>query len=95
MGSKSQTQSPVSWQTICQSDLYRGRWVALDAVRYDPASAQPLEGEVVDADEDLAELCARMRAADRTACAIVFCEPEPVVMPFTRRGPVQQRAVQG
>lgn len=66
----------MRWPEICGSDAYRGRWVALDHVRYDPAGSQPVEAEVVDADEDLAELCARMRGADRSSCAVLFCDPE-------------------
>jgi hypothetical protein len=58
--------------------------VALDNVRYASGSTIPVEAEVVDADEDLAELCARMRAADRTACAILFCD-EPVPPTSVRR----------
>ena len=64
----------MNWRTICQ--LYRGQWVALNAPRYHPVTGQPIEGDVVDADVDLATLCARLRASDRTACAIVFCEVE-------------------
>ena len=37
------------------------------------------EGDVVDADEDLAELCRRMREADKTHCAILFCEDEVII----------------
>ena len=48
--------------------------MALDNVRYAAGSTIPVEAEVFDADEDLAELCSRVRAADRTACAILFCE---------------------
>jgi hypothetical protein len=66
----------MAWRELCQSDEYRGRWVALDNVRYDPVTSQPIEGEVVDADEDLADLCARIRATDRTACAILHCEDD-------------------
>jgi hypothetical protein len=50
--------------------------VALDNCRHDAATAAPVEGDVVDADEDLAELCGRMREADRSHCAIVFCDDE-------------------
>lgn len=64
----------MTWSEVCQSDLFRGRWVALDNVRYAAGSTIPVEAEVFDADEDLAELCRRVRAADRTACAILFCE---------------------
>jgi hypothetical protein len=42
---------------------------------------------VVDADEDLADLCARMRAADRTACAILHCDEEEVFRPVMPRRP--------
>ena len=64
------------WEDICRSEQYRGRWVALDSVRYDPTTTQPMEAEVVDVDEDLADLCARMREASRTSCAILFCEED-------------------
>jgi hypothetical protein len=58
--------------------------VALDNVRYEPATAQPLEADVVDADEDLAELCARMREQDRSSCAILFCEEDAYIVPTVR-----------
>ena len=58
--------------------------MALDNVRYATGSTAPAEAEVVDADEDLAELCSRMRAADRTSCAILFCE-EPMPPTSVRR----------
>jgi len=77
----------MAWRELCQSDEYRGRWVALDNVRYDPVTSQPIEGEVVDADEDLADLCARMRATDRTACAILHCEDDEGYLPLARRRP--------
>jgi hypothetical protein len=76
----------MGWREICHHDLYRGRWVALDNVRYDPMTSLPLEAEVVDADEDLADLCSRMRAADRTACAILHCDADdryPQVVPHS------------
>jgi len=76
MGSKSRTNARMAWWELCRLDEYRGHWVALDNVRYDPVTAQPIEGEVVDADEDLADLCARMRSTDRTACAILHCDEE-------------------
>ena len=40
---------------------------------------QPVEGDVVDADEDLADLCGRLREGQRGSCAIVFCEGEVIV----------------
>lgn len=69
--------SRMRWEEICAPSRFGGRWVALDNVRYDPSTAQPLEGDVVDADEDLGSLCARMRELDRTSCAVLFCE-EPM-----------------
>ncbi|MCL2451251.1 MAG: hypothetical protein FWD17_20080, partial [Polyangiaceae bacterium] len=44
------------------------------ACQYDPRTAQPTEGTVVDADEDLVALCSRMQASDSKHCAILFCE---------------------
>lgn len=75
----------MAWLEMCRSDKYRGRWVALDNIEYEASSSQPHEADVVDCDEDLGELCSRMREADRTACAILFCEGEPYSAPFLRR----------
>jgi hypothetical protein len=75
----------MTWPEICRSENYKGRWVALDNVRYEPGSSQPSEADVVDADEDLGDLCARMREADRSSCAILFCEEEALPSPLVRR----------
>ena len=53
----------------------------MDNCRYDQATASPTEGDVVDVDEDLAELCRRIREADKTHCAILFCEDQVFVQP--------------
>lgn len=60
----------LAWWEICRHEDYRGRWVALDDCRYDDAG-NAAEGAVVDADEDLVELCSRLRASDRKNCAIL------------------------
>lgn len=56
--------------------------MALDNCTYDAKTAQPVEGSVVDSDEDLVELCNRIQQSDNKHCAILFCEdlpePEPV-----------------
>jgi hypothetical protein len=75
----------MMWPDICRPEQYGGRWVALDNVRYDPSTGTPLEADVVDADEDLADLCARMREADRHACAILFCDEDVYGEPVSRR----------
>jgi hypothetical protein len=72
----------LTWTAICQQEQLKGHWVALDHCRYDQATLEPIEGELVDADPDLAALCARMRLADRGQCAVRFCRgsevrPEP------------------
>ena len=67
--------SRLTWPQICGSDEFRGRWVALDRCKYDPRTARPMEGVVVDTDEDLVALCSRMQASDSKHCAILFCEP--------------------
>ena len=74
----------MTWRQICRSEDYRGRWVALDNCRYDRTTASPAEGDVVDVDEDLAELCRRMREADTTHCAILYCEDEVIVESMRR-----------
>ncbi len=66
--------SRQTWPQIKQSEEYRGLWVALDDCRYDARTAEPVEGSVVDADEDLVELCSRIQSGDSRYCAIVFCE---------------------
>jgi hypothetical protein len=68
--------SRLTWPQIKQSDAYRGLWVALDGCRYDARTAQPMDGVVVDADEDLVALCSRMQAGDSRHCAILFCDEE-------------------
>ena len=68
--------SRMSWPQIRQSDEYRGRWVALDNCRYDARTAQPVEGTIIDADEDLVELCTRIRQSENKHCAILFCDEE-------------------
>jgi hypothetical protein len=64
----------LTWPQICRSDEYKGRWVALDECRYDPRTAQPAEGTVVDVDEDLVALCSRLQASDSKHCAVLFCD---------------------
>lgn len=64
----------MTWPELCRSERYKGLWVALDNCRYDSVTRQPIEGDVVDADPELSELCARMRGAGRCACTILFCQ---------------------
>ncbi len=63
----------ANWADLCNTDDYSGRWVALDNVRYTPGTSEPLEADVVDVDDDLVELCNRMRASDRTSCCVIQC----------------------
>jgi hypothetical protein len=69
----------MTWPELSRSEKFKGVWVALDNCRYDQATRQPIEGDVVDADEELAALCARMRETGRTSCAILYCEDEVLV----------------
>lgn len=71
--------SRLTWPQICRCKEYRGRWVALDECIYDPRTAQPTEGVVIDADEDLVSLCSRMQASDSKHCAILFCDERIVL----------------
>jgi len=68
--------SRMTWRELCRSDRYKGLWVAIDNCRYDQATRQPLEGDVVDSDTEFSELCARMREGGRSSCTIVFCESD-------------------
>lgn len=70
--------SRMTWPEIRQSVSFRGRWVALDQCVYDAKTAKPLEGSVVDVDDDLVELCARIRTGDNKHCAILFCEEDEI-----------------
>ena len=89
MGSKS--AGSMTWSEICTHTDFRGRWVALDGVRYDEATSRPMEGTVVDSDDDLAELCNRLRETNRRCCAVLFCDEQEPVMPPGR--PARARAV--
>ena len=64
----------MTWPEFCRSNEFKGRWVAIDNCRYDQSTRQPVEGDVVDSDAELSELCARMREAGNSACTIVFCD---------------------
>jgi hypothetical protein len=75
----------MTWSELCDSDEYRGRWVALDQCRYCEQTAKPLEGTVVDADDDLVELCNRIRAAGSRDCAIHFIEAPRTPAPSSVR----------
>ena len=77
----------LTWPQVRLNSDFRGRWVALDHCRYDAKTAQPVEGTVVDSDEDLAELCARMQEGENRHCAILFCEEAPEVEPRSTRYP--------
>lgn len=63
----------LTWEDICRRDEFRGRWVALDGCRYDEDSGRAMEGSVVDVDDDLVELCTRIRESAHKNCAILFC----------------------
>jgi hypothetical protein len=69
----------MAWANVRACETLAGVWVALDNCRYDQATHQPIEGDVVDSDEDLAELCGRLRETGRSSCVIYFCENEPLV----------------
>ena len=85
----------LTWPDLCRSERYKGLWVAIDNCRYDSSTRQPVEGDVVDSDEELSELCARMREAGRSSCTIVFCESAVYVSEPARssRPTVDRRAV--
>ncbi len=86
--------SRLTWPEIRESKHYRGRWVALDQCRYDARTAQPVEGSVVDCDEDLVALCARIQDSGSRHCAILFCdEPEREVPRSNRMTPIPGRSV--
>lgn len=75
-GDEDMSAPRMTWEAICRSDEFRGRWVALDECRYDEETGRATEGSVVDVDDDLVELCARMREAPWKNCAILFCSED-------------------
>ena len=66
----------MTWDEICQNNELRGRWIAMDECLYDEVTGRATEGLVVDSDDDLAELCARIRESERTNCSILFAGDE-------------------
>ncbi len=64
----------MAWEDICREASWQGRWVALDECAYNEAG-EATAGLVVDYDDNLAELCARLSAERRKRCSVVFCPP--------------------
>ena len=69
----------MTWEQICQDEGLRGRWVAMDECAFDDATGRAMEGLVVDSDDDLAELCNRMRESKWKNCSIVFADSSGIV----------------
>jgi len=65
---------PMTWEDIRRDETWQGRWVALDDCAYTEVG-EATAGLVVDYDDNLAELCARLSADRRKRCSIVFCPP--------------------
>ena len=64
----------MAWEDICRDSTWQGRWVALDECAYN-AAGEATAGLVVDYDDNLADLCARLSAERRKRCSVVFCPP--------------------
>ena len=64
----------MAWEDICRDATWQGRWVALDECAYN-AAGEAMAGLVVDYDDNLADLCARLSAERRKSCSVVFCPP--------------------
>ena len=64
----------ITWNEICRRDDCRGRWIALHRCAYDAASGRATEGDLVDVDDDLADLCDRVHQSEFKHCAIVYCD---------------------
>ena len=78
----------MTWDEIRGDRRFRNRWVALDHCIYGETGMEPQVAEVVDADSDLSELCARLTDTDRSRCSIVFCaqaDMPPVRLPERRK----------
>lgn len=68
--------SRMSWAEIRGNGEYAGRWVAVDNCKYDAKTAEPVEGTIIDVDDDLVELCTRIKQGEKQHCAILFCEED-------------------
>lgn len=62
----------MTWDDICCRGEFVGRWVALSSCTYDE-HGKAREGSVVDTDENLVELCARLGEHAYRNCDILFC----------------------
>jgi hypothetical protein len=69
----------MAWAELHHCESLQGLWVALDNCRYDQTTRQPIEGDIVDSDEDLGDLCSRLRELGRSSCVICYCDREPTV----------------
>jgi len=74
MGKSDKRGTRVRWAELCRDGEFQGSWVALDSVQHDVTSNQPFEGDLMDSDEDLGALCARVQASEHTGCVIVYCD---------------------
>ena len=66
----------MTWEQIIESEELRGRWIAMDDCSFDESTGKATEGLVVDSDDDLAELCARIQESEHTNCSIVLADME-------------------
>jgi hypothetical protein len=73
------SNAAMKWPQVSRTERFRGLWVALDNCRYDQITRQPTEGDVVDSDRDLADLCRRMRENGRSSCSVLFCSGDVFV----------------
>lgn len=62
----------MSWDDICKNGDCSGRWVALQGCAYDQTTGRAESGAVIDVDDDLIELCTRLKLEERGHCAILF-----------------------
>ena len=69
---RSDEVAPMRWEDICRHADWQDRWLALDDCSYNEAG-EATSGLVVDYDDDLAELCARLSAERRQHCSVIFC----------------------
>lgn len=66
----------MTWQEICENDGLKGRWVAIDACIFDEHTGRAISGAVVDSDDDLAELCLRIRESRWKNCLIMLADKD-------------------
>ncbi len=64
----------LPWPEIRRRTEFQGQWIALEHCVFEAQTSEPTEGEVVDSDENLGELCKRVKRGEGRNLVIRFCD---------------------